>query len=403
MAQTTVSGVITDESGESLIGASVLAKGSSVGTITDIDGRYTITLPQGSNTLIVSYVGYSEKEIQVTGPGEMNINLAANSELLDEIVVTAGGLEKNRARLGYAIQNVDADDVVAAKEVNIVDALNSKIAGVSVVSSSGSPGASSNIRIRGSSSINGSNDPLFVIDGIPIDNSSVGNAVDGVDQSNRAIDINPNDIASLTVLKGPSATALYGVRGANGAIIITTKKGETGKPKISISSSYSLDQVNQLPERQSIYAQGRAIGGNLVYRGPETAEGFSWGPLVSDLEYDGVATGFDQNGSIVPAGTGNGQAVNTYDPYDFFVNGQTYDLNASISGGTDNIKYFISGGRLSSEGVVPNATFQRTSFRVNTSADITDRFNVGMSAAYTNSGGNRIQRGSNLNGVMLGC
>jgi len=209
-AQRTVTGTIVDDTGLPLIGANVIIKNSTLGTITDIDGRFSLEVPANSNALEISYTGYASQEIDITNQDQVLVTLS-EGQILEEIVVTAGGLEKNRARLGYAIQNVEADDVLAAKEVNLVDALNSKVAGVSVVSSSGSPGASSNIRIRGNTSIGGANEPLFVVDGVPIDNSSFGNGTDGVDQSNRAIDLNPNDIASLTVLKGPSATALYGV------------------------------------------------------------------------------------------------------------------------------------------------------------------------------------------------
>ncbi len=400
--QKMVTGTIVDNDGLSVIGANVLVKGTTVGTITDIDGSFSLNVPEGSNMIVVSYTGFGTQEIDVSQTsGPLDITLAAG-ELLDEVVVTAGGLEKNKARLGYAIQNVDSDELVNAQEVNLVNALNSKVAGVQVVSSSGSPGASANIRIRGNTSVNGSNSPLFVVDGVPIDNSSTGNGTDGVDQSNRAIDINPNDIASMTVLKGPSATALYGVRAANGAIIITTKKGSSGKPKVSISSSYSMDQVNKLPERQSTYAQGRVTDGVASYLGPATANGFSWGPRISDLEFDGSDNPFDRNGTLVPVGEGNGTPARVYDPYTFFVNGTSLDFNASVSGGSEDLQYYISAGRLKSNGIVPNSEFARNSFRVNVSAGITDKLKGGMSANYVTSGGDRIQRGSNLNGVMLG-
>ena len=406
--QRTVSGTLTDNTGDTLIGASVIAKGTSVGTVTDIDGSYSLNVPEGVNTLIYSYTGFVTQEINLGASNVMDVVLSEGVEL-SEIVVTATGLEANRARLGYAVQNVDADEITGAKEVNLVNALSSKVAGVVVTSSSGSPGASSNIRIRGSSSINGNNSPLFVIDGVPIDNSSSvsnysnGDGTDGVDFSNRVVDINSNDIASMTVLKGAAATALYGVRAANGAIVITTKKGTEGKPKIQIGASMSFDQVSQLPERQTTYAQGRVFDGVATYRGPETFEGFSWGPKISELEYDGASDyQFDRNGRLVAKGTGNGQSPNVYDPYTFFKTGQTSDLNASVSGGSKLGNYYISAGRLSSEGVVPNSSFERTSFRVNTEINVTEKLTAGMSANYINSGGTRIQRGSNLSGVMLG-
>lgn len=406
-AQRTVSGTIADDTGEPLIGASIIAKGTTVGTVTDIDGTYSLNVPDETSTLLVSYTGFVTREIDLGASNVVDVTLSEGVEL-SEIVVTATGLEANKARLGYAVQNVDPDDITGAKEVNLVNALSSKVAGVTVTSSSGSPGASSNIRIRGSNSINGSNAPLFVVDGVPIDNSSNsfnqdGGATAGVDFSNRVVDINSNDIESMTVLKGAAATALYGVRAANGAIVITTKKGQEGKPQVEIGASVSFDQVNKLPERQETYAQGRYLSGVPTYRGPETFDGFSWGPRIADLEYDGNADyPFDSNGALVAKGTGNGQAANVYDPYTFFVTGRTTDLNASVSGGSKLGNYYISAGRLNSEGVVPNSSFERTSFRVNTNINISEKWTAGMSANFVNSGGDRIQRGSNLSGVMLG-
>ena len=398
IAQRTVTGTVTDVNGEPLIGASVLAAGSSVGTITDIDGSFSISVPEGTSQIEISYTGYDDQLVDISSSSTVAVQLA-EGKLLDEIVVTASGLEKNKARLGYAIQNVNADELVQSKEVNIVDALNGKATGVQVTSSSGAPGASSNIIIRGATSINGTNSPLFVIDGIPMDNSEFGNGVDGVDQSNRAIDINPNDVANMTILKGPAATALYGVRAANGAIVITTKKGQAGAPKVSINAGYTLNQVNKLPERQSIYSQGR----NGAYRDPSTGEGFSWGPLLSTLEFDSEQpSDFDRNGSLVPVGEGTGEPAVAYDPYSFFVNGHSYDLNASVSGGTENFNYFISAGNNTSNGYAPNAEFKRNSFRVNLGSQINDNFDVGMNLAFIQSGGYRLQRGSNIQGVMLG-
>ena len=405
MAQRTVSGVVTDQTGEPLIGANVVVKGTTTGTSTDIDGSWNLSISESASALVFTYTGYATQEVNLGVSNVYDVTLQEGT-ILEEIVVTAVGLEANRAKLGYSVQNVSSEEILASKETNLVNALNSKVAGVQVTSSSGSPGSGASIRIRGSVSVNKSNQPLFVVDGVPIDNTEfneVGNTTGGVDQSNRVVDINPNDIESMTVLKGPSATALYGVRAANGAIVITTKKGKAGKPRVSISASYGLDQVNKFPELQNTYAQGRVLGGTPVYLGPETGNGFSWGPLISDLEYDGNEDYlFSSRGALVPKGEGNGQPAEAFDQQDFFVNGNTLDLNASVAGGTDAIRYFISGGRLSSNGVVPNATFARNTFRVNTDANITEKLTAGLSVNYINSGGSRIQRGSNLNGIMLG-
>jgi len=172
-AQKSISGTITDPDGEPLIGASVVAKGTTTGTITDIDGNFALSVPENTSTVVVSYTGFETQEIDITSTSVLNLVMNEGA-LLDEVVVVAGGIEKNKARLGYAIQNVNPDEILASKEVNFVNALNSKVAGVTVTSSSGSPGASSNIRIRGNTSVNGSNSPLFIVDGVPIDNSSAG-------------------------------------------------------------------------------------------------------------------------------------------------------------------------------------------------------------------------------------
>lgn len=401
MAQRTVSGKVTDESGETLPGVNVVIKGTTTGTTTDLDGNYRLSVDEGA-TLVFSFVGFTAQEIAVGARTTIDLSMSGVTEL-QEVVVTAVGIETNRASLGYSVQNVKADDIRNAQETNLVNALNGKVAGVTVVSSSGSPGASSNIRIRGNTSISGGNSPLFVIDGIPIDNNEYGNGTGGVSRSNRAIDINPNDIASLTVLKGAAATVLYGIRAANGAVIITTKKGEAGAPVVSVNSSMRMDQINKMPDLQKTYSQGRSSGGALTYRGPDTGEGNSWGPAISTLEFDGSDYPYDKNGRLVPVGTGNGQAANAYDNIDnFFVNGYTFDNSVSVSGGSESAKYYFSVGNLAQSGVIPNSTWGRTSIKLTTSADLSDKLSVALSANYINSGGFRVQQGSNTSGIMLG-
>jgi TonB-dependent SusC/RagA subfamily outer membrane receptor len=305
-AQKTVTGTVTArDDGSPVPGVNVIVKGSTIGTVTDIEGRYQISVPDNSTVLVYSFIGLATEEVTVGTQTVIDMVMTADIRQLTEVVVTAIGLESDKASLGYSIQAVNADEIVNARETNIVNALNSKAAGVMVVSASGSPGASALIRIRGASSISRSNQPLFIVDGMPIDNSGGINAIDGVDNSNRAIDLNPNDIASLTVLKGPAATALYGIRAANGAIIVTTKRGGKGM-KVEFSGAYTANQVNKLPEMQTSYAQGRPVNGVPTWRGPDTTEGFSWGPAIADLEFDGSEYDFDKNGRLVPKGTGNG-------------------------------------------------------------------------------------------------
>ncbi|MFI8379305.1 SusC/RagA family TonB-linked outer membrane protein [Leeuwenhoekiella sp. NPDC079379] len=401
-AQTkTVTGTVTDDTGIPLPGVNVIVKGTTQGTQTDFDGKFSISASEGG-VIVFSYVGFANKSVNVGSSNTINISLEAG-ETLDEVVVTALGVEATPRSVSYAVEAVTSDDIANTGETNLVNALSSKAAGVSVVSASGSVGASSNIRIRGNTSINRSNSPLFIVDGVPIDNSTTGNDVGSTDNSNRAIDINQNDIASINILKGTAAQTLYGLRAANGVIIITTKKGLTGAPQVSVTSTIQFSEVNQLPELQREYAQGRPSGGVPIYRGPDTGEGFSWGPRISSLEYDGdTSYPFNSQGRIVPAGQGNGTPANSYDHYDFFKTGILQDHNVSVRGGSEKIKYYLSGAKLHQTGVAPKEEFDRRSFRADITADLSDNFEVSASGNYVTSGGRRVQRGSNVSGIMLG-
>jgi TonB-linked SusC/RagA family outer membrane protein len=396
--------VVSKEDREPLPGVSILVKGTMIGTVSASDGTYLIEVPDVNAILIYSFIGYQSQEVSVSGKEVIDIVLESDIRTLDEVVVTAIGIESNKRQLAYSIQNVNTEEVVRARETNLVAALSGKIAGVQVTSSSGSPGASAAIRIRGNKSFRGNNAPLFVVDGVPIDNNLSGNSDAGVDVSNRAVDLNALDIESMSVLKGPQATALYGIRAANGAVVITTKRGKKGGPVITLSSSYSRDEVNKLPPRQSRFAQGRPTGGVVTYRGPELGETNSWGPRISDLEFSNETDyPYDKNGRLVAQGSGGGVAARAYDPYEsFFVYGNTLDNNLSVSGGSDAVKYYISSGKLYQTGIAPNQDFQRLSFKANIEADISPRVSVGASATFVNSGGSRIQRGSNVSGVMTG-
>jgi TonB-linked SusC/RagA family outer membrane protein len=396
--------ILDADTSKPLIGATVLVKGSTSGAVTDLDGNFNVNAPGDEVKLVISYIGYITKEIDVTSSQKTVVMLKQRISDLDGVVVTAIGLEANKRELGYSIDKVDTDAIEKSNETNLVSAISGKVAGVMITSASGSPGASANIRIRGNKSLRGNNQPLFVVDGVPIDNSSSGNGTAGVDNSNRAIDINPNDIKEMSVLKGPAATALYGIRAANGAVIISTKRGQVGKASVGFNSTFSINEVNKLPEGQGLYSQGRPSGGEFNYRGPETREPNSWGPLLSDLEFDGDPNyPYDKNGRLVPKGDGNGQPANSYDAYNaLFVKGITTDNNFNVSGGTDAVTYYFSAGKLYQTGTVPNADFQRTSLKGNFNAKLTDKLELGFSANYINSGGYRIQRGSNIGGVTSG-
>lgn len=260
-----ITGKVVDTKGEAIIGASVLVKGTGTGTVTDIDGQFTVEASVGS-TLEISFIGYATQAVQVTSTNNYNVTLRDDTQALDEVVVTAMGIKKERKALGYSVSEIDSEELLKNKQTNVVNSLAGKVPGVNITQSSGAAGAGANITIRGgnSTSEGRENQPLFVVDGIIYDNSTtvVGNSgTDGMTRSNttysnRVMDINPEDIESMSVLKGAAAAALYGSRAADGVVIITTKKGEEGAVKVDFSSKFSTSWATKLPEAQTQFGRG---------------------------------------------------------------------------------------------------------------------------------------------------
>lgn len=270
-AQRTVTGKVTDEQGEPLIGATVLVKGTTSGAVTDVNGIYKVTVSKDDATLVVTYSGFATSEL-AAGTSETVDIVMKEGLILQETVVTAFGIKKNKENLGYAVTEISSQDLTTARVTNVTNALAAKAPGVRVSGSGGSFTGSS-IIIRGFTTFTGSNQPLFVVDGVPIDNGGGGTPLqNGPSLSNRAIDLNQEDIESLSVLKGAAATALYGSRAASGVVLITTKKGKAGlKNAISYSANYAFQEVNRTPDYQNTYGQG--TGGNF---NPTAIA--SWGP-----------------------------------------------------------------------------------------------------------------------------
>ncbi|CAN5631106.1 SusC/RagA family TonB-linked outer membrane protein [soil metagenome] len=388
LAQTIIKGKVTNSTdGTPIAGASINVKDSKVGTASNPDGSYTITLPKKQGTLLISVIGFAPQEVKVTGPGDVNVKMLAESQALTEVVVTALGIKREKRQLTYSTQEVKGETVIQAKQDNLVNALAGKVSGVQISSSSGMAGSSSRIVIRGNVSLLQENQPLFVIDGVPMDNSESGgidvfsqgannNALNQGSTSNRAIDIDPSIIESITVLKGGAATALYGSAAARGAILITTKTGGKSAPLISVSSSLKFDKAI-LPEFQTKYAQGfdgNYINGNIQ----GTASSQSYGPRVDTLKVGGAP-------------------VKTYNPRDiFFRTGKTTDNNISVSGGTDKSKYLISYSYLNNQGVIPTTSFARNTFFGKFSNQIGSKFNATVSINYINSVNHRTQEGNGL-------
>ncbi|MHB1176807.1 MAG: SusC/RagA family TonB-linked outer membrane protein [Daejeonella sp.] len=370
--QITVTGKVTSlEDGLTLPGVTVKIKGGGAFVQTDANGNYSIKANPG-NILVFNYLGTIPEERTIGTLRAINVQMKADALGLNEVVVTAFGVKQELRSLGFSTQNVKSKEIVDSKQPNLVNALQGKVAGVQITNSSGSAGASSNIMIRGGSSLSGNNQPLFVVDGIPVDNSTpVGQGglnASIAPASNRAIDINPEDIESINVLKGPAAAALYGIRAASGAIVITTKKGSGGSARISYQNNFSIDHVNRLPTLQSKYKQGEQGVFNA------TASD-SWGPEFAPGEqvYDNL---------------GN-----------FFKDAFTQSHDLSVSGSSEQTRYFTSASLFDQGSIVANSDFKRKSFRLNADTKIGQKLTVGGSANYVRTDRNYVPQGSS-NGVM---
>jgi TonB-linked SusC/RagA family outer membrane protein len=405
-----VTGNVTSaEDGSALPGVSVVVQGTTIGAVTDFEGKYSITVPDANATLMFSFVGMETQVVDLAGQSVVDVVLETSATALDEVVVTALGMTRSEKSLGYSVQAVESEEISKANTADLVNAISGRTAGVSIISSSGMPGASTFMTIRGSASITGDNQPLLVIDGLPIhhergdaDNTArVGGSTVGRDNSSsRSIDINPEDIASITVLKGGAATALYGLRAANGAIIITTKQGAAGKQKMKVDfhTSVGFDKISQVPPLQDQFVQGL----NGQWAGGNT---FSWGPNVDTMYYDGDPDyKWDPYGRLVGASdpTATSRKAEIYNPYDFFQTGVTVNNRLGITAGNDNASYYFSVADLEQTGIVPNSTFGRTNVRLNSSARLTKWAKIGTNMTYSNSRAHGIESGSNTSGVMLG-
>lgn len=419
LAQRTIMGTVTGDDGEALIGATVLLKGTSTGTVTDIDGKYSIRVTGDGAILVFSFTGFSTQEVPVGASNVLDVAMKSG-QVLEEVVVTALGISKSEKSVGYAVQSVGNAELLKANETNLVQSLAGKVAGLQVTGSTGAAGGSSFFLLRGVNTINGNNQPLMIVDGVPIDNSQLrsgsGGAVASVAFANRGIDINQNDIESVSVLKGAAATALYGSLAGNGAIIITTKKGKSGQQKVSVdfSSNLTFSEFNKTPALQRTYAQGS--GGN--YLGPETRSAFSWGPRIDTLRYandsyqlaanqdlnnDG-AYDWDNNGVIVGQSSpfASSTPVQTYDHFDYFQRGIASNNNLAITASNANSSLRFSVGYTDETGIIPNNDFKRLNFGLNADTRLGNKVKLGVGLQYINSGGTRIEQGSNVSGVMLG-
>lgn len=403
-AQRVVKGSVTDKSGDPIIGANVVAKGTNIGTITDINGSFTLNVPSDVTTLVCSYTGYETMEMALGVSNMVDFSLA-EGVLLSETVITALGVTREEKSLGYSVQSVNADDLVSSRQTSVMDALSGRVAGLQVTRANGNAGAPSRVVLRGPTTFNGDNEALIVVDGIRMNNDEDHSerSLGGISNSNRAIDLNPNDIESVSILKGGAASALYGAEGANGVLLITTKKGKNSNGKLSVdyNTSVSFAEYNKLPELSTKYLQGS--GGR--YQAPSTGQSGSWGPLADTMFWDGATTNvFDKNGNLVGASNPNAKTKFVpYDNYNLFKTGVTFNNYVNVNGGSEAFNFKVSAGNTNEQGITPLNEFNRTTFGASLGSSLLDKkLHINANATYSNSNGRRIQQGSNISGLMLG-
>ncbi len=398
--EVSVSGKVTDTKGEPIPGANVTVQGQNKGTATDFDGQYQIKVHPG-DVLVFSSIGYQIVKKPVKKGGTLNVKLKESSDLLNKVVVTAMGIKKEEKAIGYATQQVKINDLKQTNQ-NVLANLQGQISGVQINQSSGAVGGGVDILIRGVKSLDPSvsNQPLIIVDGVRISNDIVAgnvlpsagsNAPSSAEQfsfANRAIDINPDDIESINVLKGAAAAALYGIDAANGAIVITTKKGIKGKPQFTFTAKTSASQVNKYLELQSKWREGRGKTSRVTLdpnnpninpvqsRGYGAQKGF-W--LINGATYSFHTWGPEY---------GDDPTIKFHDIYrDFFQTGINNNINFSVRGGADKYTYYLSLGDNISSGIVPNTDFSKINARFKGSYQLTPKFKLGLSTSYTNSKG----------------
>lgn len=408
--------VVSEADGEPLVGATVLPEGGGSGTATDFDGKFSITLPDGVSNITVSYVGM--KPLTVKAANGILVKLSNSSTELDELVVTAFGMKRDRKALGYAVQDLKADDLNTKGATDLANAIQGKVSGVDIRPSSGMPGASTNIVIRGARSFEQSNQPLYVVDGMPISTESdfrnVSNdAVSGTTYSQRSLDINPEDIESINVLKGQAAAALYGIRASNGVIVITTKRGSQtkGKPRITLTTNLSADVASRPFEHQTTYAQG--TGGSY-----SPSSSMTWGPKISELPNDptyggNVANSYNggdtqkyagkyYNPTYAAAGYGDGSGWITPSIHnnvaDFLGTGFTESTTVNLSQNLGEANYSFSLSNAHQDGIIPSTGMERWGARGLVDWTIAPEWKTGFSVNYTSTKVNSAPGGNS--GIM---
>ncbi len=413
VAQGSISGNITDDEGVPLPGATVLVAGSNEGTTSDFDGNFSIRANTG-DVLDFSYVGYKTVSVQVENQDQISVVLIADNEL-EEVVLTALGIEKKKDDDLSGTSVVEVDQLQRSGETGVLQGLSGKASGVQITRNSGDPGSGAYIQIRGQNTINGNNSPLIVLDGAPISNDNIGGSTGGVVQQSRLNDINPEDIESVSVIKGAAAAALYGTGAANGVLVINTKRGskEAKGWSFNVKTSLSVDRINREWDKQDTWGQGYD---GIWYDEPGIGyfvenTGFSYGDEIALRS--GGADVYDTSGGYFETQSGRQigaidekNSKKTYNQENrdaVFGDGYTWETNASFSYNSEGSSTYVSISNLDQQGIIQGASdYTRNTLKLNNDTQLTDKLKVKVSSTYTSIDSNRIQTGSNLNGLYLG-
>ncbi len=375
--QQAISGQVTaSDDGSPLPGVNIIIQGTTNGTISDLDGNYKLNVPSGGVTLVFSFVGYQNLIVETGGRSSITVELISDVSTLDEVVVTAFGIERQQKALGYSVTEVKGESLSEARENNVVNSLAGRVAGVAVSSPASGPAASSRVVIRGNSSITGNNQPLYVVDGVPVDNSNLGAAGmwGGKDLGDGISSLNPDDIESMSVLKGPTASALYGSRGQNGVILITTKRGKAGDGiGVEINSNFLFEDP-LLGEYEEFQYQFGAGTGGLAPADQDEAisfnRGSSWGAPIagqSVIQYDGVSRPYSAQRNNIK---------------DFYETGRTLTNTVALTGGNESANFRFSASYLDNEGLVPESGLERYTFNLRGSAQLSEKLYTDVKLNY---------------------
>jgi TonB-linked SusC/RagA family outer membrane protein len=379
MAQRAITGKVMDEKSEPLIGASILVKGTSTGTVTDVDGSFELQAPAGAATLVVSYTGYATKEVALSAASAYTITLESEAIALEDVVVVGYGTQ-SRKELTGSVSKVSSEQIARLPVTGIDQALQGQAPGVQVTAASGTPGSSVSIRVRGPSSISAGNQPLYVVDGIPVNTGSYSQIGVGGQQVNALADLNPADIESIEILKDAAAAAIYGSRASNGVVLITTKRGKQQKTQISVNSYY---------------------GNQEVWRRLEPLSGPEYVGLVQEMVRERFGA------TIKPGALGLRNLDNDPASYpstnwfdEIFRTAPISQTDVNFAGGTDRTKFYVSGSYFNQDGTIIGSGFDRYSFRINLDNLVSDNFKIGVSTGFSRSHNNRIQNDNNIYGVL---